>query len=291
MIPALLRSASHEARLLPAEKLHGPTTMLTAIMTFAMVVMAAAGLALTHSASAVSDASANRYVIQIPAAAASRLPEAVAAARQLAQVRVVTPVPQSEMRDALARWIGDAASSADLPVPAMATVELKPGTDAAPLAAALRKQVPEATLSAEASELKPLLRSFRTLQWLALALVLLMAAASAAAIVLAARGALNTHRSTVEIMHGIGATDRQVTRLFERKIAADAIVGALLGSGAAAVILLLVAGGMAAAAGDLSSSPLGVQQLVVLGLMPLAAVAIAVAVARWTLLRALRATL
>lgn len=290
MIWERFRPAGPEARLLPAEKLHGPTTAVTAIMTFAMVLVAAAGLALANAASAVSAGAENRYIVQIPAAAASDLPKAVAAARSQPQVRGVTPVPQSEMREALERWLGEAASSADLPVPAMATIELAPGSDPAPVEAAIRKQVAEATFSTENNELRPILGSLRALQWLALSLVLLMAGATAAAIVLAARGALNTHRSTVEIMHGIGATDAQVTKLFERKIAADSIAGALLGTMGAAVILLLLGGGLAAAAGGLEGAPLGLTGAAILALIPVAAVIIAVAVARSTLLRALRAT-
>jgi len=119
-----------------------------------------------------------------------------------------------------------------------------------------------------------------------------MSTATAAAIVLAARGALDTHRSTVEIMHGIGATDIQVTRLFERKIAVDAIAGALAGLAAAVVVLLLLGGAIAAAAGDLiAGAPLGIGDLLILAAIPVAAVILAVAVAHITLLKALRATL
>ena len=291
MIWQRLRGAGAEGRLLPAEKLHGPTTAVTAIMTFAMVVVAAAGLALANAASAVNAGAENSYVIQIPAAAASDLPKAVAAVRGLPRVQRVTPVPQSEMRDALKRWLGEAASSADLPVPAMATVELAPGSDPAPVEAAVRNQVAEATFGTQSSELGPVLGSLRALQLLALSLVLLMAGATAAAIVLAARGALNTHRATVEIMHGIGATDRQVTRLFERKIAADSIAGALIGTIGAALVLLLLGGGLAAATGGLEGAPLGFAGIAILALVPVGAVGIAVAVARVTLLRALRSSL
>ena len=68
----------------------------------------------------------------------------------------------------------------------------------------------------------------------AFGLVLLLSAAAAAAVVLAARGALDTHRFTIEVMHGIGATDLQVTHLFQRKIAIDALIGSLAGALAAA---------------------------------------------------------
>ena len=60
---------------------------------------------------------------------------------------------------------------------------------------------------------------------------------------LAARGALDTHRFTIEVMHGIGATDVQVTHLFQRKIAIDALVGSLAGAAAAAFVLLVLARG------------------------------------------------
>jgi cell division transport system permease protein len=110
--------------------------------------------------------------------------------------------------------------------------------------------------------------------------------------VLAARGALDTHRPTIEIMHGIGATDRQLVRLFERKIAVDAIAGAFGGAAAAAVVLLVIGGGATVIAGELAASaPLGPIDLLLLTLVPILAVILAVLVARGTLLGALRATL
>jgi cell division transport system permease protein len=280
-----------EARLLPAEKLHGPTVALMAIMTFAMILVAAAGLALANAASSVSSAAEARYVLELPSAAAGQLPRAIAAARTVAGVRDVTPVPESEMRRSLQRWLGEEASAPNLPVPALAMMDLDRRADPAAVAAAVAKQVPEARMSAESAQLAPLLAPVRGLQWLALSLVALMAAATAAAIILAARGALDTHRATVEIMHRIGATDGQLTRLFQRKIAVDAIVGALLGSAGAAAVLFLLGAGVAAAAGELSAGPLGWVDGAILALIPVAAVVIAVAVAHWTLLRALRAAL
>lgn len=281
-----------EARLLPAEKLHGPTVAVMAIMTFAMIIVSAAGLALANAAALVASGTENRYVIQVPAAATGQLERVLAAARSADGVRSATAVSESEMRETLERWLGTAASSGDLPIPALVTVELEEGADASALARAVRAQTPEAAVSAEAAELAPALDSLRALQWLALGLVLLMAAATAAAIVLAARGALDTHRSTVEIMHGIGATDAQVTRLFERKIAVDAAAGALVGALAAALVLLLVGGGVAAVSGEFSAAaPLDVLDFVLLALIPLAAVGLAVAVAHRTLLGALRASL
>jgi len=118
--------------------------------------------------------------------------------------------------------------------------------------------------------------------------VLLMAAATSAAVVLAARGALDTHRSTIEIMHGIGATDDQIALLFQRKIALDAMVGALFGGTIAAIALLLIGGGGLAMARELAGGPpLGGSDVVVLALLPVAAVVLATLVARFAVLSAL----
>lgn len=278
--------------MLPIERLHVPTVILMAIMTFAMIVVAAAGLALANAARQVASGVENRFVIELPATATEQMPGVVTAARSQPGVSGVTPVPEAEMRRTLERWLGEAASSADLPVPSLVTFEAEPGADLVALEMRLKSAAPDARLVAQTGELKPLLQSIATLKWLALALIALIAAAMAAAVVLAARGALDTHRSTIEIMHGIGATDGQVTRLFKRKIAVDAVAGAGAGAAAAAAILLIVTGTGAALAGGFgAAAPLGGIDLAVLALMPLASVALAIGVAHRTLLAALRATL
>lgn len=281
-----------EARLLPAEKLHGPTVSVMAIMTFAMIVVAAAGLALANAAGLVASGTHNRYVVEVPAAAVADLPQVLATVRSAPGVREARPVPEDEMRRTLEQWLGSAANSRDLPVPALVTLQLAPGADPALIEAKVRQASPSAHLIAETGELKPLLSSVRALQWLALSLVVLMAAATAAAVVLAARGALDTHRSTIEIMHGIGATDVQLARLFQAKIAVDAAAGAIAGALAAATVLLLISGGASVISGELAArSPLGRLDILALALLPIAIVVLATLVARWTVFRALRANL
>ena len=133
-----------QARLVPIEKLHAPTVAVMAIMTFAMMVVAVAGLALANSAGLVASGVENRYVIELPAAAKGEVGRAAAEVRTVPGVRDVTPVPESEMRRTLGRWLGEAASSPDLPVPALVTLELAPGTDPSAVAAKLQAAVPSA---------------------------------------------------------------------------------------------------------------------------------------------------
>ena len=288
---ALFAPSAADRRLLPGGSLRGPTPYVIAIMTFVMTVVAAAGLALSSMAGIVADAAANRFVLQLPDGGEGRMEAAVTAARQAPGVSSVEPVPEEEMRRTLERWLGPAGLGDDLPVPALVHLDLAPGAEPEAVGRYIAQRVPSAGLVAEEATLGPLLNSLRALQWLALALVLLMAAATSAAVVLAARGALDTHRSTIEIMHGIGATDRQVARLFQRKIALDSAVGALLGGAAAALVLLLIAGGAAFATDLAGQAPLGSSDLLLLALLPLAAVALATFVARLAVLGALRQSL
>ena len=285
---AWLFASPPERRLLPGGRFRGPTPFVIAIMTFAMVTVAAAGLALSNAAGLVVEGIENRYAVQVPAGAGS-LPRALAAARSAPGVLKAEPVPEAEMRETLEQWLGPAGVGADLPVPALVTLDIADGADLPAIATRVESAAPGARFIAHREKLEPVLRAIRVLKWLALALVALMAAATSATVVLAARGALDTHRSTIEVMHGVGATDLQVTHLFQRKIALDSLAGGLLGALAAALVLLLLAGGGAAFARDLlGSTPLHGRDLVLLGLLPLALVVLATWVGRMAVLAALR---
>jgi len=121
--------------------------------------------------------------------------------------------------------------------------------------------------------------------------VVLLAGASAAAIVLAARAALDTHRSTIEILHGIGATDDQITALFQRKIAIDALAGSLVGGLAAGLSLALLAAGSAFLGQLTGGVTLAWSDLIILAALPLALTALATFVARTAVLARLRQSL
>ena len=60
-------------------------------------------------------------------------------------------------------------------------------------------------------------------------MLLLAVAATTAAVVLAARAALDAHSSTIATLHLLGATDGQVSRLFERRVVRDGRMGIAAG--------------------------------------------------------------
>ena len=286
-----LNASPAERRLLPGGRLQGPTPYVIAIMMFVMVVIAAAGLALANVAGTVAQGVENRYSVQI-ADGGAKVPLAVRALESSPGVAAVRPVPETEMRKTLERWLGPAGAQADLPLPALIDVDLKPGASPQAITARVEQAVPGARFVAHSVMLAPMLRAIRSLTWLAFTLVLLIALATAAAVVLAARGALDTNKPTIDVMHGIGATDAQVARLFQRRIAMDSLAGGLAGAAAAGIVLLLVAGGRAVWMEDFAGGPLlTIGDLLFLAALPLVGTLVATLVARLAVLRALRAAL
>lgn len=279
-----------DRRLLGTSRFRGPTPWVIAIMSFSIMIIAATGLALANTAGSLTRAVEARYAVEVPNGA-NNVDALVAAIRTAPGVTSVEAVPESEMRRTLERWLGPAAQSADLPVPALVNFDVKPGSALTPIQQRVRAIAPAARISAHADRVGPLLRSMRALQWLAFGLVLLLSGAAAAAVVLAARGAFDTHRSTIEVMHGIGATDLQLTHLFQRKIALDALLGSLVGAAAGALVILLLASGASFAGALVGGATLSPLDLVALLLLPLVLAALATWVGRMAVLAALRETL
>lgn len=279
-----------ERNLLPARR-GRPAPWVIGIMMFVTLVVAAAGLAVAGSARLVGEGVEHRHSVQIPDGAA-RVPAALSAIRRAPGVAGVEVVPESEVRGSLDRWLGSEAASADLPLPALIDVDLAPGADPRPVAEQLRQAVPEARMLSYGDRLEPVKRWLGAVGAVALGLVLLMIVAMGAAVVLATRGALESHRPTIEVMHGIGATDAQLAGLFERRIARDALVGGLAGAFLAALVLLTVGSLAGPLLAQLSGGGfLRPLDWLLLGILPFLATLMAMLVARTTVLRALRAAL
>lgn len=276
--------------LLPEGRAAGPMPWVIAIMIFLTILAAAAGLGLNGAARTLD--AGNRVTVQIVQAdEARREAEAAAALGLLTRdpsVLSAEQVSDAEMEQLLSPWLGEAALGPEIPIPAMIEAELRPEADVEALGARLERVAPSARLDANAEWLAPLKRLISALRWLAAGIVLLMLAATAAAVVLAARAALDTHRATIEVLHLMGATDHQVARLFQRRMAIDALFGGLVGLAGAAAVLWLLGRLVSALGSDLVGSvTLAPSSFILLALIPLLGVLLAMLVARATILRAL----
>jgi cell division transport system permease protein len=283
-----------ERGLLPEGRLAGPMPWVIAIMMFLTVLAAAAGIGLAGAAARLDDQIGSRVTVQIVEAnarlRAAQAETAAAEIRRFPGVIAVHQVSDSEIARLLEPWIGPGGVENDLPVPALIDVDLSAAgrqqLDA--LRDALAAVVPTARVDDNAQWLAPLASLIGALKWLAAGLVLLMVGATTATVVLAARAALDTHRATIEILHLMGATDVQVARLFQRRIALDALFGGLVGFMLAGAVLIALGDRVAALGSELlGSAAIPAEGWATLFALPLLGVLLAMLVARLTILRAL----
>lgn len=287
------RLGPREGRLLQEGRLSGPMPWVIAIMMFLTVLAAAAGLGLHGAAQGLEGRSG--LTVQIveanPDAREAQAAAAIATLRARPEITSARRVGDEEIRRLLEPWLGEGGVGGGIPIPAMIEAEFAP--DAGDRRDAVRQAVAAAAPSARVDDhgqwLAPLGRLVTALRWLAAGLVLLMATATAATVVLVARAALDTHRETIEVLHLMGATDGQVAKLFQRRIAFDALFGSLVGFGLALLVLWLVGERVSALGSELIGSVgLPATSWFVLVLLPVAGILLAMLVARITILRALR---
>lgn len=292
------RSARGEARLLPQARLSGPMPWVIAIMVALTVVAAASGLALRNAANAArADLEGGVTVQVVNADPAERGRQAQAALRELtgeSDVASARLVPQAELDRLLEPWLGaHVGDDIDaLPIPALIDVRMK-GAAAPARLDELRQKLaavaPSARIDAQSSWLTPVFGTIHALQWLAGALIAMLAAATAAAVLLASRNALGANRGTIEVVHMLGGTDAQIARIVQRSMAFDAAAGGLAGLMLGLAAILFLARQFAALeSGMVMAGALGWSDWAIVALVPVAGVVLAVATARVTVMRALR---
>ncbi len=288
------------AQLLPRTRLAGPVPWVIAIMVALTVVAAAAALALSNLASSVGSELAGGATVQIVQADGPQRARQVAAVEQVlaesAEVAGIRPVPEAEVERLLAPWLGEAATGQEaVPIPALIDVTLRgPATQARVegLREILRTAAPDARIDAASRWLAPVFDTIASLRLLAIALIVLLGATSAAAVFLAARSALGGNRSTIEVVHLLGGTDTQIARVFQRSVRTDAMVGGTVGFLVGLIVVLGLGAQFAGlGSGLVTGGVLEWLDWLLLAGVPLAIVALTMLTARWTVTSALKAML
>ena len=277
----------------------GPMPWIIAIMMFVTVLAAAAGLGLGAAVQSMRADLAGRASVQVVEAdaqtRAALAAQTLRALRAAPEVRSADPVPSAVLADQLRPWLGEEALNGDLPVPALIDVMLTPGragTKVDRLRQRLAALSPKLRVDPHAAFLTPLAGLLSALGLLALGAVLLMMLATAAVVVLAARGAHDSHRGTIDVLHLMGSTDVQIARLFQRRIGLDALMGGALGFSFGIFVILLIGLRLGATGSELLAAiTLPWQGWLILVALPVAGVLLATLTARWTVLRALGRTL
>ena len=284
-----------DRRLLDESRRTRAMTWIMAIMLFLTVLAGALGLGMFAAAAQLDRQLAGRLTIQIVEPDAALRDGQAAAIRaavtRLPGVQRVAEVDRQRLAELLKPWLGDTGLDPDLPMPAMIDVEVRGSTTAA-VERAAPQVAPNARIDRHAQWLSPVRGFMTTMSWLAVGLMLLIASATAAVVLLAARSGLDTHRDTIDVLHMLGSTDVQIARLFQRRIAFDTLLGGLLGTVAALGLVWFLQSRMALVGSEmLSGVALQQRDWFLLLLLPLGFALLATFAARRTVLRALGRTL
>jgi cell division transport system permease protein len=172
----------------------------------------------------------------------TRLDRAISLLRSSPGVAGARALTQAELADLLRPWLGDTGAGPALPLPAVVQVRLfGAAPDVAMLQTRLEAAVPGTLVESHGAwvqRLAVLARSLQVCAWLVLAVV---AAVAASVIMVAARAGLSARRDSIEIVHGLGATDGYIAGRFARRATWLAGLGGLLGALAAVPVLLALA--------------------------------------------------
>ena len=286
----------HDRKLIPEGRLSGPMPWVIAIMLFLTLLVAAAGLTLAEAARQGGQDLARQVTVQIieanPAQRAAQRAAVTRALHKLDSIAEVKPVPDAQVRALLEPWLGTGVIDADVPVPALVDVRFASVPTAETLTrlqSTLRSVAANIRVDSHSSWMAPFFDLMRALLWLAAAVFLLLLVATSAVVILAVRSTLNTHRETIEIMHMMGGTDVQAARLFQRRVALDALLGGIVGFIVAAVVIMTVGNRFAAVEpGLLSGAHFPYYGWAILAFIPLAVMALAMLMARMTVISALK---
>lgn len=246
MIALRSSTGARDRRLLDDAQGRRAMVWIMAIMIFLTVLAAAMGLAMSGAGRTLDRQLAGRLTVQLVEGDAARRDAAVArllpALRASSAVSSATEVDRAELARLIEPWLGEAGLDADLPMPALIDVDLRQGdaAGAAEVSRISRSVTAAARVDQHASWLAPVRRLLSVLGWVALGLVAVMAIATAAVVLLAARSGLDTHRGTIDVLHMLGSTDVQIARLFQHRIGVDTLTGGLVGTVAGLAVILVV---------------------------------------------------
>jgi cell division transport system permease protein len=270
---------------------------LPAIIGF-MVFLAALALAgsmavdnvLAHWRGAIEAA----FTVQLPpvegessAAAAGRRSRALASLANVAGIRSAILLSDADKARLLEPWLGADAANLDLPLPDLIAVTADSGAplDLPRLTTTLQSISPGAAIDDHGRWRDAIVKAAEAANLALLGLLMMIGLAAALTVVFVARAGLAAHRQVIEILHLVGAHDGYVARQFQRHAFSRGLAGGIVGAAIAAGIFL--AAGRWLPGLDSRALALSPLQWLAVALLPLAGALLAMATARYTVLRSL----
>jgi cell division transport system permease protein len=245
-MPAPDQPAHAEAPIVPKTSIAGTALVaVVAIMTFLAALTTGAVVLVIKSASEWQSEVAREMTIQVRPVpnrnVDTEVAKAVAVARAANGVAEVRPYTQQESARLLEPWLGSGLTLDDLPVPRLIVVRVQDGRepDLPALRDELARQVAGATLDDHRSWVERMQTMAKSAVTVGLTMLGLMLIAMILSVTFATRGAMATNRTTVEVLHFIGARDRYIARQFQRHFLLLGLKGGLIGGGIAIALFVL----------------------------------------------------
>lgn len=233
--------------LVPSENIAGRAlVMVIAIMTFLVALTTGAAQLLASASQDWQGAVANELTIQVRPMQGRNLDQDVARAAAIAGTfKGITKVKiysKKESEALLEPWLGTGMGLEDLPVPRLIVLysESPSQIDSDGLKKALGESLRNATLDDQRLWTARLQTMARSVIAVAVGLVILVLIATGLAVGFATRGAISGNRTTMEVLHFVGATDAFIAREFQRHFLLLGLQGGFFG-GSAALLFFLAA--------------------------------------------------
>jgi cell division transport system permease protein len=271
---------------------------IVGVMAYLAALAFAAALMLSNIANEWSHGLEGSLTVQVPVAEGDKAD--VTDARIVSAVRILLktegvesarPIPLAEIAEMLEPWLGTGAGTSELPLPRVIDVQLREGAnvDLDELSRKLEATVPGISLESHEQWRNTLLVLFRSVEFVAILIILLISTVTLAAIIFTTRSVLAVHYEIVEVLHLIGAQDTYIADQFQKHAFRMGLKGSVGGTASALATII----GIALLTNDLETSLLPPTTLaywhwLLLAMLPIGESYGAMLTARFTILRALR---
>jgi cell division transport system permease protein len=179
-------------------------------------------------------------------------------AESVARLLATTPgiakarrLPQGEIAVLLKPWLGDDVAGLSLHLPAIFELRLAASQTDPRLESRLTQAAPGTLVEHNGAWLARLADLVRSLQACAALALLIVTFVAAAVVGVATRAGLAARRDAIEIVHGLGATDRLIAGQFAHRVTVLVLSGAAIGLVPAVPVLI----GLASLAAPFSAEP------------------------------------
>lgn len=197
--------------------------LLMALMTFLCLLAGLISISLNNMADAWTTGLADTITIEIPSEHKDddKIEDLVKKLNGIANVKQARLVDRKELEKLVEPWLGDSSAAlGDLPVPALINIEMN---ERSPelienINKAVESEIPQARVDAHDNWLNDLLKLTKGLQIAGAALIAIISIVTALTVSGAVRSRMAIHHSELELLHIMGASDKYITRQFQKYI-------------------------------------------------------------------------